>query len=138
MLGEKKIETYLRSFYRLSSQLSGDDTDWLPTLELDYVNLQLVQQDKIPSFQHQQSIAELSRRGQISAALKQSKQLAIQDMTNYSSPKKVIIIEGAPGIGKSTLAYNHFVLTELVGHCLDIVQACSLEFASTSFSKHLH
>ena len=106
MLGEKKIETYLRSFYRLSSQLSGDDTDWLPTLELDYVNLQLVQQDKIPSFQHQQSIAELSRRGQISAALKQSKQLAIQDMTNYSSPKKVIIIEGAPGIGKTTLAYK--------------------------------
>ena len=104
--GDNKIEKYLRSYYCLSSQLSGDDTDWLPTLELDYVNLELVQQDKIPNFQHQLNIAELSRRGQISAALKQSKQLAFQDITNYSNPRKVIIIEGAPGVGKTTLAYK--------------------------------
>ena len=119
MLGENKIEKYLRSFYRLSSQLSGDDTDWLPTLELDYVNLELIQQDKTPTFEHQESIVKLSRRGQISAALKQSKRLVIQDITNYSNLRKVIIIEGAPGVGKTTLAYklcrdwaNRTLLTE--------------------------
>ena len=99
------LENNLRSFYCNSAQLGGT-TAWPPTLKVEYINLKLVSQDQISSAIHQKKIAELTTQGQIGAALEQSKELALEDIANYPSPRKVILIEGAPGIGKTTLAYK--------------------------------
>ena len=99
------LERYLRSFYCKSAQLGGS-TEWPPTVKVEYINLELVSHEKMSTFQHQEKIAELSRLGEIGAAVKQSSKLAFEDITNYSSPRKVILVEGAPGIGKTTFAYK--------------------------------
>ena len=99
------LENSLRSFYSNSPQLGGT-TAWPPTLKVEYINLKLISQDQIASAKHQKKIAELTKQGEIGAALEQSKELDLEDITNYPSPRKVILIEGAPGIGKTTLAYK--------------------------------
>lgn len=99
------LENNLRSFYCNSPQLGGT-TMWPPTLKVEYINLKLVSQDQISNIKHQEKIAELSKRGELGAALKQSRELTLKDIANYHSPRKVIIIEGAPGIGKTTLTYK--------------------------------
>ena len=38
--------------------------------------------------------------------MSQSQKLTIQDITDYTSPRKVILVEGVPGVGKTTLAYK--------------------------------
>ena len=99
------LESNLRSFYCNSPQLGGTTT-WPPTLKVEYINLKLVSQNQISSIKHQEKIAELSKRGKLSAALKHSKEFTLEDIADYSCPRKVILIEGAPGIGKTTLAYK--------------------------------
>ena len=99
------LEKRLRSLYHNSSQLSGTIT-WPPTLEVEYINLELVLQDRIIISERQKRIAKLSTQGEICGALKQSRPLALEDIFNYACPRKVIIIEGAPGIGKTTLAHK--------------------------------
>ena len=103
MLQVNILERYLRSFYTNSLQLGGT-TEWPPTLEVEYINLQLVPQKN--TLRHQEKLADLSKRGEIGAALEQNEPLLLKDITNYASPRKVIIIEGAPGVGKTTLAYK--------------------------------
>lgn len=51
-------------------------------------------------------IADLTKRGEIDTALKQSQPLLLEDITNYHSPRKIVVVEGAPGVGKTTLAYK--------------------------------
>jgi hypothetical protein len=99
------LEISLRNFYCNSPQLGGTTT-WPPTLKVEYINLKLISQDQISSAKHQKKIAELVKQGELGAALNQSEELALEDIANYPSPRKVIIIEGVPGIGKTTLAYK--------------------------------
>ena len=102
---ESTLERYLRNYYRNSPQLGGT-TEWPPTVEVEYINLELISQVKLPTLGHQQKIADLSKRGEIDEALNQSQQLTIQELTDYASPRKVILVEGVPGVGKTTLAYK--------------------------------
>ena len=100
------LEKHQRSFYQTTSQLGGT-TDWPPALPVEYINLELVHQDRFPvSSMHRQEAAKLLRGGEVGAVLKQSTQLDLKDISNYDSHRKVILIEGAPGVGKTTLAHK--------------------------------
>ena len=99
------MEQYLRSYYCNSSQLGGT-TSWPPTLEVEYINLALIAQEKLPTAEHQLRVADLSRKGKLQEALMESHQLDISDITNYPGTRKVIAVEGAPGVGKTTFAYK--------------------------------
>ena len=104
-----KLETYLRSFHRQST--SHNDTEWPPTLGVEYVNLVLIRQDrdKLPTFsQAFQRKVQLSTLGNIRDILNDDEfqKLSLSEITSYDAPRKVIIIEGAPGVGKTTLAYK--------------------------------
>lgn len=66
---------------------------------MEYINLVLIQQDQIPIY----SASEVkSKMGDIDEF--RGKSLTLEEVTSYSSSHKVIIIEGCPGIGKTTLA----------------------------------
>ena len=97
--------SYLKSLYRRETYHS--ETEWPPTQDVEYINLVLVQQDKIPVLSHTvQRMVELSKTGQVQNILDEGKfqKLGLADITDYSTHRKVIIIEGAPGVGKTTLA----------------------------------
>lgn len=98
------LKSYLKSWYRRETYHS--ETEWPPTHDVEYVNLVLVHQDKIPhSFQ---KMVELTKAGQIQTILDHDEfqKLTLADITSYSAHRKVIIIEGAPGVGKTTLAHK--------------------------------
>ena len=97
--------SYVKSLYRRETYHS--ETEWPPTQDVEYINLVLVHQDKIPVLsQTVQRMAELSKLGQIQDILDEGRfqKLALVDITDYRAHRKVIIIEGAPGVGKTTLA----------------------------------
>ena len=82
----------------------GKTDEWPPTLNVEYINLQLITQDEIPISEQQMKRVELSKQGHIDSIVKQNKTLTLESITDYASSRKVILIEGAPGIGKTTLS----------------------------------
>ena len=100
------LEQHQRTFYRRSSQLGGT-TDWPPALPIDYINLELVHQEKLPTPKlYNQQAVKVLQKGEVSAYLSRSKKLDLEDISKYDSQRKVIIIEGVPGVGKTTLAHK--------------------------------
>lgn len=99
--------SYLKSLYQQETHHS--ETEWPPTQDVKYINLVLVRQDKIPVLSSKlKKMSQLTQKGQIQTIVDdaqfQNSQLEIEDITNYTAHRKVIIIEGAPGVGKTTLA----------------------------------
>ena len=91
------FERYLRSLYKRNPQ--NKESEWPPTLEVEYINLVLIQQDQIPTHS---ALAVKSKMGDVDEF--RGKSLTLEEITTYDSSQKVIIIEGCPGIGKTTLA----------------------------------
>ena len=114
------LEKFLRKFY-LNSSRQGQTFEWPPTVKVEFVNLELIQHKStiVPDETKLLKVAKLSKRGEVSAIVNENTKIEIKDIINYTSSRKVIIIEGAPGIGKSTLAFklcqdwtNHKLLEE--------------------------
>lgn len=70
----------------------------------------MIEQNQLLAYTDQQCRKiELSLKGEIQGILEelQFHNLDVKDIVNYSTPgRKVIIIEGAPGVGKTTLAHK--------------------------------
>jgi len=70
----------------------------------------MIEQNQLLAYTDQQfRKMELSSKGEIQSILEelQFHNLDVKDIVNYSTPgRKVIIIEGAPGVGKTTLAHK--------------------------------
>ncbi|XP_019849895.1 PREDICTED: NACHT, LRR and PYD domains-containing protein 1-like isoform X1 [Amphimedon queenslandica] len=100
------LEQYVRSLYK-NQTIDGQQHQWPPTLEVEYINLVLITQENVLQHAHQKALIQKS--GDITFITEQDefrgKCLAFEDIMNYEcNRKKVIIIEGCPGIGKTTLA----------------------------------
>lgn len=100
------LEEYVRSQYRSQNKTNEQRHDWPPTLKVEYINLVLIEQELIPRYSTQKVLVQKS--GDISSIIGQNEYrgrcLALEDIINYDHSRKVIIIEGCPGIGKTTLA----------------------------------
>lgn len=96
------MRSYLRSYYNKCAQHTEDE--WPPTLDVEYINLVMIEQNQLLAYTDQQCRKmELGSKGEIQGILEelQFHNLDVKDIVNYSTPgRKVIIIEGAPGVGK--------------------------------------
>ena len=110
MTGEEKsrLEENFRSYN--SRRLQHTKEEWPPTLDVEYINLVIIEEKQIVAYTDQQRRKmELTSKGEIQGVLNELpyRNLNLKDITNYSTPShKVIIIEGAPGVGKTTLAHK--------------------------------
>ena len=72
---------------------------------MEYINLSLITSaKKFYTLHSVKSKLEFTRQGNVQHILEQSKLIALVDLLNYEVEKKVVLIEGAPGVGKTTLA----------------------------------
>ena len=72
---------------------------------MEYINLSLITSTKkFYTLQSVQSRLEFTKQGNVQHILEQNQSIPLADILNYNADKKVILIEGAPGVGKTTLA----------------------------------
>lgn len=97
-----KLLDYLLSRYRITSQ---DKAEWPVTVQMEYINLSLISSTrKIYTLQSVKSKVEPIKQGNVQHILEKSNPISFPDILNYKVDKKVVLIEGAPGVGKTTLA----------------------------------
>ena len=96
---------YIRRLYKDFS-LNIQQNQWPPTLEVEYINLALIKQGKKIFSVDFDPIFKTSLKGDIKAITTNHSErfLKLEDILDYDAPRKVIIVEGSPGIGKTTLA----------------------------------
>lgn len=96
---EPALEKYLRLYYCKASESSKDE--WPPSFNIEYVNLVLVQQKRKPITKSRaDKVIKFATQGQIECI--DGKRLSLKDVVT-SDTTRVIIINGAPGVGKTTL-----------------------------------
>ena len=96
-----KLRHYLLSRYRITTQ---DKAEWPVTVQMEYINLSLITSTKkLCTLKSMSSKLELTKQGNVQHMLEQSNPLSLVDVLNYDADKKVVLIEGAPGVGKTTL-----------------------------------
>ena len=97
---------YLRSYYE-SRPLAAADK-YLPTLNAPYINLAMVSREDIDAEQRDEFTRQ-TLHGGVDQILRSKKPLKIEDLMNPEDsgrPVKFILVEGPPGIGKSTFAWE--------------------------------
>jgi len=98
---DSKLLHYLLSRYRITTQ---DKAEWPVTVQMEYINLSLITcTKKLPTLKSMNSKLELTKQGNVQHILEQSNQISLSDILDYDVEKKVVLIEGAPGVGKTTL-----------------------------------
>ena len=102
-----QYKSYLQSFYKARALAPADK--YLPTLQAHYINLAMIKRD------HHGSNArdEFTRRtlhGGVDQILASKTPINIEDLLvpeeGSSDPVRFILVEGPPGIGKSTFAWE--------------------------------
>ena len=72
---------------------------------MEYINLSLITSTKnLYTLKSVQRELKFTKQGNVQHILEQSKPIPLEDVLNYEVDKKVVLIEGAPGVGKTTLA----------------------------------
>ena len=95
------LEKYLRSLY--SRRSSHTKEEWPPTFDVEYINLVLVQQHRLPAPKRQaKETISFTIKGHIHQV--GGSRLNLEDIVSYEANRKVIVVTGAPGVGKTTLA----------------------------------
>ena len=98
---DSKLLHYLLSRYRIPTK---DKDEWPVTVQMEYINLSLITSTKtFSTFKSMRSKLESTKQGNVQHMLEQSERVSLVDVLNYDADKKVVLIEGAPGVGKTTL-----------------------------------
>ena len=72
---------------------------------MEYINLSLITtKTKFYTLDAVKNKVEFAKQGKVQNILEQTKPIPLVDLLNYDADKKVVLIEGPPGVGKSTLA----------------------------------
>ena len=81
------------------------DNEWPPTVSEKFVRLALIRQDCLPYWRSFKDVQNDHIRGKVDKILKHKQEIGLTEMFKLSPDKRVlkILIDGAPGVGKTTL-----------------------------------
>ena len=95
---------YLRAVYS-NSPVANSDKNFPPTLSRKFIKLALVKKEKESRAQAEKSI-NLTLQGDIDQILQDKELIKMDDILKVDDKVRLVVVEGAPGIGKSTLAWE--------------------------------
>ena len=94
---------YLRDVYA-KSPVAIDTKKWPPTPSTTYIGLTLIKKEKV-SREEANYFLRLTLQGNVKKILQAKQPITIEEVLK-DSDTHVVVVEGAPGIGKSTLAWE--------------------------------
>ena len=98
-----KYADLLRDKYALSSVAPSDK--FPPTTNMVFIKLALVKKEKLSKAQDDKLIFQ-TLRGDIDKILEEKEPIEMDDILKADDKIRLVVVEGAPGIGKSTLAWE--------------------------------
>ena len=101
-----KYKCYLQSCYNARSLAQADK--YLPTLDAPYINLAIVSREYCAP-EERDEFTKQTLHGGIDEILQSKKPISIEDLLSPKGdgrPVRFILVEGPPGIGKSTFAWE--------------------------------
>ena len=102
----KKYKKYLQSWYKARPLAQADK--FLPTLKVPYINLAMVSKEEC-SPEQRDEFTRQTLHGGVDQILKNKTPVSIDDLLTpekTDKPVRFILVEGPPGIGKSTFAWE--------------------------------
>jgi len=94
---------YLRQKYQ--TETPNVSLQWPPPPTHKFFNLEMISCDAA-QFLHDEELSRLLLHGDVASVMRRNEQVKLEDIIKIDDKKKVILIEGAPGAGKSTLAWH--------------------------------
>ena len=100
-----KYASYLKSYY--CRQLLPSDTKWGPTTARRFINLALVTKEKVCKMEADE-FTKATIHGNIEDILRCKEPIKMSQIAKQSNncPMKCVLIEGSPGIGKTTFSWE--------------------------------
>ena len=102
-----KYKQYLQSCYKARALAQADK--YLPTLQSPYINLAMIRREQPYNLQQRDEFTRRTLYGGVDQILKNKIPINIEDLLtpeDSGMPVRFILVEGSPGIGKSTFAWE--------------------------------
>ena len=95
---------YLKEKYKELADLP--DSEWLQTVGEKFIRLALIKQGRLPDSQSVKEVEDDYIRGKVDKILKHKEEIELTKMFELSPDQHVlkVLIDGAPGVGKTTLS----------------------------------
>jgi len=94
--------TYLQKKYQ--TEIPSVSIQWPPPPTDKVFNLAMIEQET--TYLHDEEFSRLLLHGDVAGAMHEKKEVKLEDIVKPDKKRNVILIEGAPGAGKSTLAWH--------------------------------
>ena len=127
--------THLQDRYRYQQR---PDNMWPPTTRKHYINLAIIHREEKLKKEELDEFTQLTIHGKVDDIIKKKSPLQLEEIGRREdgSFTKCILIEGAPGVGKTTLAWEICRKWKETLNDFDIVLLLRMRDRSTQAAKH--
>ena len=102
---EQYIE-YVRDIYKRSVVGNPKDTKWPPFASKCFINLAIIDQNTVSLAKAHEYTKAMVKNGDVDVILKEKRSMDFMDIAKDIPNNRIILVEGAPGVGKSTFAWE--------------------------------
>ena len=102
---EQFIE-YVRDIYKRSVVGNPRDTKWPPFASKCFINLAIIDRNTVSLAKAHEYTKAMVENGDVDVILKEKRSIDFMDIAKDIPNNRIILVEGAPGVGKSTFAWE--------------------------------
>ena len=101
-----EFTSYVKRVYRRSKVGNPKDTKWPPMASKHFINLVIINRETVSLDEADEYIKSLVLHGDLDAILHEKQPTKMSDVAKDVPEGRIILVEGAPGVGKSTFAWE--------------------------------
>ena len=98
--------SYVKKVYKRSKVGNPKDTKWPPMASKHFINLVIINRETVSLDEADEYTKSLVMYGDLDAILHEKKPIKLAEIAKDVPEDSIILVEGAPGVGKSTFAWE--------------------------------